>query len=83
MATITNTVKPTSRGRGRGPSAEGVRAWIDLMAACEELQLAGLLRKVGPDGDLKAEFRRRRVRVREERDRGVARVLEGLSQARG
>ena len=52
-------------------------------AARIKRQLAGLLRKVGPNGDLKAEFRRRRARVREERDRGVARILEGLSRARG
>lgn len=83
MATIANGQEPTFPKRGRDPSTEGVRAWIDLMAACEELQLAGLRRKVGPDGDLNAEFRRRRARPLAERDRSVARVLAGLSRARG
>jgi hypothetical protein len=59
----------------RGASAEGVRAWMDLMEACEQLLLAGLRHRVGPGGDLAAAWRARSARRMEQRDREIAHML--------
>jgi hypothetical protein len=32
--------------------------WVDLMNSCEQLLLAGLRREIGPDGDLRAAYRK-------------------------
>lgn len=36
---------------------ERFRIWKDLMDTCEQLLLAGLRHKIGPDGDLDAAYR--------------------------
>lgn len=38
--------------------SQRVAMWIDLMEAAEQMQLAGMRRRIGPDGDLAAEYRR-------------------------
>lgn len=53
----------------REPSVQGVLAWIDLMAACEQLLLARLQFQAGPNGDLGAACRAWSRRQRERRDR--------------
>jgi hypothetical protein len=37
---------------------QGVAAYLDLLDACEQFLLAGLRREIGPDGDLKAAYRK-------------------------
>lgn len=51
------------------PSVEGVRRWLDLMEACEQLHLAGLKKKAGPNGDVAAQYRDWNTRRLELRDR--------------
>lgn len=59
----------TTTRRRRLPSVEGVLRWIDLMETCEQLVLAGLRRKIGPDADLSAAYRAWNVRQMARRDR--------------
>jgi hypothetical protein len=37
-------------------SAERIALWLDLMRTSDKLLLAGLRRKIGPDGDLNAAY---------------------------
>jgi hypothetical protein len=37
---------------------QGVAAYLDLLDACEQFLLAGLRREIGPDGDLRAAYRK-------------------------
>jgi len=48
---------------------ERIAAWCDLMDTCEEFLLAGLRRKIGPDGDLQAAYRDWYQRQSAEKDR--------------
>jgi len=49
---------------------------MDLMETCEQLLLAGLRHKVGPDGDLAAAWRARSVVRMAQRDREIAHMLK-------
>jgi hypothetical protein len=49
--------------------------WVDLMNASEQFLLAGLRRKIGPDGDLKAAYREWVERWGEEHDRTMFHML--------
>lgn len=60
-----------------------VQMWLDLMNACEQLLLAGLRREIGPDGDLKAAYRRWYAEQMEEHDRTMARMVERFERAWG
>jgi hypothetical protein len=60
--------------------AECVEAWLDLMNACDELLMAGLRREVGPDGDVRAAYRRWYWQQMEEHDRAMYRMLERLDR---
>ena len=44
-------------------------AWCDLMNTCEQFLLAGLRRKIGPEGDIQAAYRDWYGRQCEEKDR--------------
>ena len=35
-----------------------IRMWVDLMDACDQFLLARLREEIGPDGDLKAAYRK-------------------------
>jgi hypothetical protein len=48
---------------------------MDLMETCEQLVLAGLRHKVGPDGDLGAAWQARSARRMAQRDREIAHML--------
>ena len=48
-----------------------ILAWCDLMDSLEQFLLAGLRRKIGPDGDLEAAYREWYQRQMEERDKAI------------
>ena len=62
-------------GEQRGPPGNRVRAWMDLMETCEQLVLAGLRHKIGPDGDLSAAWHARSGRQAIRRERELAHML--------
>jgi len=55
-----------------------IELWVDLVDTCEQFLLAGLRRRVGPDGDVVGAYRRWYVEHREEHDRTMYRMLEEL-----
>ena len=57
-----------------------IAMWVDLMNACEQFLLAGLRREIGPDGDLKAAYRKWYAEQMEEHDRTVIRMLTRMSR---
>jgi hypothetical protein len=61
-------------------SEQSIRLWLDLMETCDQLLLAGLRREIGPDGDLKAAYRRWRAKDREERDRALFQLIENFNR---
>ncbi len=48
---------------------ERFRIWKDLMDTCEQLLLAGLRHKIGPDGDLNQAYREWIIQDNERRSR--------------
>jgi hypothetical protein len=69
MTAIENAPDGVPPRRRREPSVRGVRVWMDLMAACEQLLLARLQHQAGPGGDLAAAYRAWNRRQMERRDR--------------
>jgi hypothetical protein len=63
--------------------AQCIAAWIDLMNACEQFLLAGLRREIGPDGDLRAAYRRWYAERMEEHDRMHEQLAERLNRSGG
>jgi len=57
-----------------------IALWVDLMDACEALLLAGLRRKIGPDGDLRAAYRQWYTERMEEHDRTMFHMLTELDR---
>jgi hypothetical protein len=55
-----------------------VALWADLFDATETLVLAGLRQEIGPDGDIRAAYRRWYARQMEEHDRWMQRLAENL-----
>jgi hypothetical protein len=55
--------------------------WADLTDACEQFLLAGLRREIGPNGDLKAAYRKWYAEQMEEHDRMMLRMMERFDQA--
>jgi hypothetical protein len=62
---------------------QGMEAWIDLMRTCEQFVLAGLRREIGPDGDLRAAYRRWYAEQMEEHDRMMFHLMEELDRHGG
>ena len=60
-----------------------IAMWVDLMNACEQFLLAGLRREIGPDGDLKAAYRKWYAQQMEEHDRTVRRMVDRFNQCGG
>jgi hypothetical protein len=60
-----------------------IAAWVDLMNACEQFLLAGLRREIGPDGDLKAAYRKWYAEQMEEHDREMLRFMENFARHGG
>jgi len=52
-----------------------IAAWVDLTDACEQFLLAGLRREIGPDGDLKAAYRKWYAEQMEEHDRTILHMM--------
>ena len=57
-----------------------IAVWLDLMDASHKILMAGLRRKVGPDGDVVAAYQEWYAREREDHDRTMRRMLERLNQ---
>lgn len=60
-----------------------IRVWLDLLDANEELLLAGLQREIGPDGDLKAAYRRWYAEHMEEHERMLIHLMEEFERRGG
>jgi hypothetical protein len=60
-----------------------IAAWLDLMDACDQFVLAGLRREIGPDGDLKAAYRKWYAEQMEEHDRMMEHLVEELNRRGG
>lgn len=62
------------------PMSQRVAAWADLVEATEAFLLAGLERKAGPGGDVRAAYRLWNARQQAERDARQIKFLENLSR---
>ena len=60
-----------------------IAAWVDLMDACEQFLLAGLRREIGPDGDLKAAYRKWYAEQMEEHDRTMLHMMREFERRGG
>jgi len=60
-----------------------IALWADLMEVCEQFLLAGLRRKVGPDGDVAAAYREWHKAHMMEHDRAMQHMLEELERRSG
>jgi hypothetical protein len=60
-----------------------IAMWLDLLDACDQFLLAGLRRDIGPDGDLKAAYRRWYAEQMEEHDRMMIHLLSELDRRGG
>lgn len=64
----------------RGPSVQGALEWLDLMGACHQLVLAGLRREIGPEGDVRAAYRRWYAEQMEEHDRMMLTMMKNFAR---
>jgi hypothetical protein len=62
---------------------ECIALWVDLMNACEQFVLAGLRREIGPEGDLRAAYRRWYAEQMEEHDRAILHMMEEFHRRGG
>jgi hypothetical protein len=53
------------------------------MDACDQFLLAGLRREIGPDGDLKAAYRKWHEQQMEEHDRALVHMMEEFQRRGG
>jgi hypothetical protein len=60
-----------------------IALWLDLLDACDQFLLAGLRREIGPDGDLKAAYRRWYAEQMEEHDRMIFHMAERSARRLG
>jgi hypothetical protein len=73
LESATGTAMQPVRGCGR--------EWLSLFDISERLLLAGLRRRIGPDGDLKAAYRQWYCEQMDEHDRLVAASYDRLEAA--
>jgi hypothetical protein len=64
-------------------SEQRIAMWADLVDACDQLVLAGLRREIGPDGDLRAAYRRWYAEQMEEHDRMILHLATELDRRGG
>jgi hypothetical protein len=57
-----------------------IALWADLLDTCDQFLLAGLRRKIGPDGDLEAAYRKWQDGYWTEHDRMIRHMMEELSR---
>ena len=62
---------------------ECIALWVDLMNACEQFVLTGLRREIGPEGDLRAAYRRWYAEQMEEHDRDILYMMEQFHRRGG
>ena len=60
-----------------------IKIWLDLLDASEQFLLAGLRREIGPNGDLKAAYRKWYKEQMEEHDKMIYHLMEELSKREG
>ena len=60
-----------------------IRLWVDLMDTCEQFLLARLREEIGPDGDLKAAYRKWNAEWQKEHDRMHRNIAERLNRVYG
>ncbi|MFZ5831489.1 MAG: hypothetical protein ACOY3P_15505 [Planctomycetota bacterium] len=60
-----------------------IRALLDLIGACEKFLLAGLRREVGPEGDLRAAYRRWYAAQMETHDQMMVHLMEEFTRREG
>jgi hypothetical protein len=61
-------------------SARRIATWLDLMRTTDKLLLAGLRRRIGPDGDLKAAYREWYAEQARDHDEAMLRIVHGLAR---
>lgn len=59
-------------------SAQRIALWFDLMRTTDKLLLAGMRNRVGPEGDLRAEYRKWYAERMIEHDAVVQRIVNRL-----
>ena len=59
-----------------------IRLWVDLMDACEQFLLARLREEIGPEGDLKAAYRKWYREQMEEHQHVLRRMAQTPEQRR-
>jgi hypothetical protein len=65
---------------GQLTPAERAAVWFDMLDAGHKLVWAGLTREVGPDGDVRAAYRKWYAAQMDEHDRTVERMLWRMQQ---
>ena len=80
---VPNTDAPGSSNAEGATPEQCIAMWVDLMNACEQFVLAGLRREIGPDGDLRAAYRRWYAEQMEEHDRMIMHLAEELDRRGG
>jgi hypothetical protein len=60
-----------------------IAMWVDLVDACDQFLLAGLRREIGPDGDLKAAYRKWYAERMEEHDRMLFHLMAEFERRGG
>lgn len=63
----------------RLPNPRAAAEWLAVMRATDAIQLASLRRRIGPDGDLQAAFRRSYESHMREHDRALIAMLRIVS----
>lgn len=72
---------PQSRAPDPELVAQRIEAWIDLMNTCEQLVLAGLRLKLGPEADIQAAYREWYRESMKEHDEMMFRMMRESSRA--
>src|SRR4051794_10672158 len=68
------------------PAGEGIELWAEWLDTCDAFLVAGLRRRVGPDGDVQAAYRQWYAEQMAEHDRTMLHLLEEFdrrSRSRG
>jgi hypothetical protein len=74
--------EPEVRRTSNDEAVRRIWLWLDLYDTTEKLLLAGLRRKIGPDGDLKAAYREWYDEKMRDHDAAIFRIAEGLARAK-
>jgi hypothetical protein len=64
----------------KATAAQCLRLWLDLMGTCEQFLLAVPRREIGPEGDLRAAYRRWYAGQMEEHDRMMLHLMQEFAR---